>query len=159
MKEERYTVWISYSPTTPPPPSPNTHTHRVQPGQCFHLFTKLQLSKMADFQLPEMLRTPLEELVLQIKILGLGKVMPFLAKAIEPPSNTAVENALECLKELVSVSCAALVHGGIDCFSLLNSACSDCHRGADPSWLPPGQPPRQSTHWQNYPFCRHLLLP
>ena len=56
---------------------------------------------MADFQLPEMLRTPLEELVLQIKILGLGKVMPFLAKAIEPPSDTAVANALECLQELV----------------------------------------------------------
>ena len=56
---------------------------------------------MADFQLPEMLRTPLEEIVLQIKILKLGEVTPFLAKALEPPSSKAVKNALECLTELV----------------------------------------------------------
>ena len=73
----------------------------MQPGHCFHLFTQLQLSKMADYQLPEMLRTPLEELVLQIKILRLGEVMPFLLRAIEPPSQKAVDNAVRCLKELV----------------------------------------------------------
>lgn len=41
---------------------------RVQPGQCFHLFTEYQAQKMIDYQLPEMLRTPLEELCLQIKV-------------------------------------------------------------------------------------------
>lgn len=49
-----------------------------------------------------MLRTPLEELVLQIKILQLGEARSFLQKAIEPPSDKAVANAIECLKELVS---------------------------------------------------------
>lgn len=75
---------------------------RVQAGHCFHVFTKFQHNKMADFQLPEMLRTPLEELVLQIKILKLGWVLPFLQKAIEPPTEKAVLNALKCLRDLVS---------------------------------------------------------
>lgn len=57
---------------------------------------------MAEFQLPEMLRTPLEELVLQIKILKLGKALPFLQKAIEPPKEEAVRNAIQCLRDLVS---------------------------------------------------------
>jgi len=41
---------------------------RVQPGYCFHLFTELQAQKLIDYQLPEMLRTPLEEIALQIKV-------------------------------------------------------------------------------------------
>ena len=59
---------------------------------------------MLDYQLPEMLRTPLEELVLQIKILGLGAVQPFLQRAIEPPSDEAIDNALECLRDLVGLA-------------------------------------------------------
>lgn len=57
---------------------------------------------MAEFQLPEMLRTPLEELVLQIKILKLGFVVPFLQNALEPPEDKSVQNALRCLRDLVS---------------------------------------------------------
>ena len=57
---------------------------------------------MAEYQVPEMLRTPLEELVLQIKILKLGMAFSFLSKAIEPPSETAVNTAISCLKDLVS---------------------------------------------------------
>ena len=57
---------------------------------------------MVEFQLPEMLRTPLEELVLQIKILKLGRALPFLQKAIEPPKEEAVQNAIQCLRDLVS---------------------------------------------------------
>ncbi len=74
---------------------------RVQPGHCFHLFTRHQLEKMADYQVPEMLRTPLEELILQLKILGLGEAQPFLQRAIEPPTDRAVQTAIDCLRELV----------------------------------------------------------
>ena len=41
---------------------------RVQAGYCFHLFTEFHFNEMKDYQLPEMLRTPLEELCLQIKV-------------------------------------------------------------------------------------------
>ena len=42
--------------------------NRVQPGYCFHLFTQPRAQSLDDYQLPEMLRTPLEELCLQIKV-------------------------------------------------------------------------------------------
>jgi HrpA-like RNA helicase len=76
---------------------------RVQPGKCYHLFTKHQLERLADYQVPEMLRTPLEELILQIKILKMGAVAAFLNKALEPPSETAVLNAITSLHQLVCV--------------------------------------------------------
>ena len=41
---------------------------RVQPGECYHLYSQLQSSLLIDYQLPEMLRTPLDELCLQIKV-------------------------------------------------------------------------------------------
>lgn len=44
------------------------YVNRVQPGYCFHLFTQLRAQSLDDYQLPEMLRTPLEELCLQIKV-------------------------------------------------------------------------------------------
>ena len=45
--------------------------HRVQPGYCFHLFTRHRAEALEDYQLPEMMRTPLEELCLQIKVTSL----------------------------------------------------------------------------------------
>lgn len=44
------------------------YVNRVHPGYCFHLFTQLRAQSLDDYQLPEMLRTPLEELCLQIKV-------------------------------------------------------------------------------------------
>jgi hypothetical protein len=41
---------------------------RVQPGHCYHLYNGLRASLLDDYQLPEILRTPLEELCLQIKV-------------------------------------------------------------------------------------------
>ena len=153
-------LFPSSFPSLPPssPTLPPSHPPRVQPGQCFHLFTKLQLSKLADFQLPEMLRTPLEELVLQIKILRLGEVIPFLAKAIEPPSNKAVRNALECLKELVR---CLQIHPmmSVYCFPPIHLECPHNLWGTNPSWLPPGQPSCQPPYWQDHPLCSHVLLP
>ena len=72
---------------------------------------------MADFQLPEMLRTPLEELVLQIKILKLGLARPFLEKAIEAPPPKAVNDAVELLKDLVRMSGCCVLFCVFDLFS------------------------------------------
>ncbi|TSK38403.1 ATP-dependent RNA helicase DHX36 [Bagarius yarrelli] len=40
---------------------------RVSPGKCYHLYNGLRASLLEDYQLPEIQRTPLEELCLQIK--------------------------------------------------------------------------------------------
>ena len=43
-------------------------SYRVQSGHCLRLYTRWHYDKMLEYQLPEMLRTPLEELILQIKV-------------------------------------------------------------------------------------------
>lgn len=53
---------------------------------------------MLRYQLPEILRTPLQELCLQIKSLQLGNIASFLSKALEPPEVLAVQNAIDLLK-------------------------------------------------------------
>ncbi|NXA95847.1 DHX36 helicase, partial [Melanocharis versteri] len=73
---------------------------RVQPGHCYHLYNGLRASLLDDYQLPEILRTPLEELCLQIKILKLGGVADFLSKLMDPPSRDAVMLAINHLMEL-----------------------------------------------------------
>ncbi|XP_050164703.1 ATP-dependent DNA/RNA helicase DHX36 [Myiozetetes cayanensis] len=73
---------------------------RVQPGHCYHLYNGLRASLLDDYQLPEILRTPLEELCLQIKILKLGGIAYFLSKLMDPPSRDAVRLAINHLMEL-----------------------------------------------------------
>jgi ATP-dependent RNA helicase DHX57 len=73
---------------------------RVRPGQCFRLFTRHKHDvRMAEFQLPEIRRVPLEGLCLQIKLQRMeGGVAGFLAKALEPPDKEAVQAAIENLQ-------------------------------------------------------------
>ncbi|KAJ7942755.1 putative ATP-dependent RNA helicase [Quillaja saponaria] len=71
---------------------------RVQPGVCYRLYPKVIHDAMLQYQLPEILRTPLQELCLHIKSLQLGTVGSFLAKALQPPDPLAVQNAMELLK-------------------------------------------------------------
>ncbi|CAM8927428.1 unnamed protein product [Rhodiola kirilowii] len=73
---------------------------RVQPGVCYMLYPKLIHDAMPDYQLPEILRTPLQELCLHIKSLQLGAIGAFLAKALQPPEALAVQNAIELLKTI-----------------------------------------------------------
>uniref|UniRef100_A0A7N0VCD2 RNA helicase n=1 Tax=Kalanchoe fedtschenkoi TaxID=63787 RepID=A0A7N0VCD2_KALFE len=71
---------------------------RVQPGECFHMYPRCVYNAFVDFQLPEILRTPLQSLCLQIKSLQLGNISEFLAKALQSPELLAVQNAIEHLK-------------------------------------------------------------
>ncbi|KAK9921475.1 hypothetical protein M0R45_029984 [Rubus argutus] len=73
---------------------------RVQPGVCYRLYPKMIHDAMLQYQLPEILRTPLQELCLHIKSLQLGAVGSFLAKALQPPDSLAVQNAIELLKTI-----------------------------------------------------------
>lgn len=58
------TVWISRSNVT----QRKGRAGRCQPGQSYHLFPRKQLEAMTPFPIPEILRTPLESLVVQAKI-------------------------------------------------------------------------------------------
>lgn len=77
---------------------------RVREGYCFHMYsTKTEATVLEDFTTPEILRTPLDALCLQIKILGLGDIRKFLSMAIEPPPEDAIASALKSLYELDAV--------------------------------------------------------
>ncbi|XP_052179750.1 DExH-box ATP-dependent RNA helicase DExH3-like [Diospyros lotus] len=71
---------------------------RVQPGECYHLYPRCVYDAFADYQLPELLRTPLQSLCLQIKSLQLGSISEFLSRALQPPEPLSVQNAIEYLK-------------------------------------------------------------
>ncbi|XP_067275989.1 ATP-dependent DNA/RNA helicase DHX36 [Pseudorasbora parva] len=73
---------------------------RVSPGKCYHLYNGLRASLLESYQLPEIQRTPLEELCLQIKILKLGSIACFLRKTMDPPSDKAIELAITHLVDL-----------------------------------------------------------
>ncbi|XP_062157615.1 DExH-box ATP-dependent RNA helicase DExH3-like isoform X1 [Alnus glutinosa] len=70
---------------------------RVQPGECYHLYPRCVYDAFADYQLPELLRTPLQSLCLQIKSLQLGSISQFLSRALQPPEPLSVQNAVEYL--------------------------------------------------------------
>ncbi|KAI3408453.1 uncharacterized protein J3R85_020258 [Psidium guajava] len=74
---------------------------RVKPGTCFCLYTRHRFEKlMRPFQAPEMLRMPLVELCLQIKLLSLGNIKSFLFQALEPPREEAMTSAISLLYEV-----------------------------------------------------------
>lgn len=62
----------------------------MQPGECFHLYPRCVFDAFADYQLPEILRTPLQSLCLQIKSLELGSITTFLSRALQTPELLAV---------------------------------------------------------------------
>ncbi|GJP43303.1 hypothetical protein CLOM_g2784 [Closterium sp. NIES-68] len=74
---------------------------RCRPGVCFHLFSRTRADSLPEFQAPEIKRTPLEELCLQIKILDPSLDIPsFLSKALEPPVPAAITNAIALLQDI-----------------------------------------------------------
>ncbi|GLD97024.1 hypothetical protein PINS_up005707 [Pythium insidiosum] len=74
---------------------------RVQAGECFRLFSRRRFAAMAPQLAAEIHRVSLEQLCLQIKKLELGSIRSFLAKAIEPPSATAIDAAVQ---ELLAIA-------------------------------------------------------
>lgn len=74
---------------------------RVQNGNYYALFTRSRRESMRAIGLPELLRSDLQEICLDIKTQAFK--MPtrdFLAEAIEPPSPVAVDTALRSLTTL-----------------------------------------------------------
>ena len=56
------------------------------------------LFRLAEHATPEILRTPLHELALTIKLLKLGGIKEFLNKALEPPPLDAIIESIALLK-------------------------------------------------------------
>ncbi|CAJ1380664.1 unnamed protein product [Effrenium voratum] len=77
---------------------------RCRPGVWFRLFSSLQWEAMDEYQLPEMQRSPLEELCLEVASLQLGRPVDFLAEALSPPSKEVLQHALELLHRLGAVT-------------------------------------------------------
>ncbi|XP_030052469.1 ATP-dependent RNA helicase DHX30 isoform X2 [Microcaecilia unicolor] len=74
---------------------------RCQSGFSYHLFTRERLAKMENFQVPEILRTPLETLVVQAKIhMPEITAVDFLSEAVECPDIRAIEEAVRLLQEI-----------------------------------------------------------
>ncbi|GMH17063.1 hypothetical protein Nepgr_018904 [Nepenthes gracilis] len=73
---------------------------RIQPGECYHLYPRCVYDAFADYQSPELLRTPLQSLCLQIKSLELGSISEFLSRALQPPEPLSVQNAIDYLKTI-----------------------------------------------------------
>lgn len=73
---------------------------RVQAGICYHLFSKVRFHQLEAYQLPEVKRSRLENIVLTAKMLQLGKAHDFLNKLMDPPDPMATENAIKLLKHM-----------------------------------------------------------
>ncbi|KAM3842980.1 3'-5' RNA helicase YTHDC2-like [Diretmus argenteus] len=75
---------------------------RCRPGICFHLFSRLRLDNMMEFQVPQLLRMPLQIICLQSKLVApiTCPIAEFLSKAPEPPPIHAVRSAVQMLKTI-----------------------------------------------------------
>ncbi|XP_070829883.1 ATP-dependent RNA helicase DHX30 [Chaetodon trifascialis] len=91
------TVWVSRSNVT----QRKGRAGRCQPGQSYHLFSRKQLESMTPFPIPEILRTPLESLVVQAKIHSPNsKAVDFLSQVLDSPDQEAVRDAVQNLQNI-----------------------------------------------------------
>lgn len=72
---------------------------RVREGVCYSLYTKACYEeRMKKYQTPEIMRVPLEEMILQIHHLNLSNTADeFLAKVLQPPQKKSVIGAISNL--------------------------------------------------------------
>lgn len=69
---------------------------RTCPGECFKLYTRGEESGFQDYPFPELLRIPLESVIMEAKChCPEEKAVNFLTQAIQHPSISAIHNAIE----------------------------------------------------------------
>lgn len=71
---------------------------RVESGICIRLYSEESYQHRREFTEPEILRSSLAEVILQMKALRLGDIAEF--PFIEPPSSAAIREGVKLLKEL-----------------------------------------------------------
>ena len=75
---------------------------RVREGECYRLWSRdIEASYMKEFPTPEMLRIPLENVVMQTKLYCSNEsVAQFLSSVPEPPPQSSIEKAIDVLKDI-----------------------------------------------------------
>ncbi|KAL9707956.1 hypothetical protein quinque_011474 [Culex quinquefasciatus] len=76
---------------------------RVQPGICYHLYTRGRRNVLLQNTPPEILRVALDEVILNIKILGLGEARAFMSHLLDRPTDDVIETSLELLNRLNAI--------------------------------------------------------
>ena len=76
---------------------------RVQPGVCYHYYSKAREMTLDSYVMPEIQRKRLEDVILQIKVLGLGSAQKFTEKVMNPPDPRAVSLSLDLLRSLNAI--------------------------------------------------------
>ena len=71
---------------------------RVAPGVCIRLYTEEDFDVRPEFTEPEILRTNLASVILQMTAIGLGDVGSF--PFVEPPDHAAIRDGYLLLEEL-----------------------------------------------------------
>eukprot|EP00756_Hemistasia_phaeocysticola_P048148 Hpha_TRINITY_DN22588_c0_g1::TRINITY_DN22588_c0_g1_i1::g.185180::m.185180/K14442/DHX36, RHAU; ATP-dependent RNA helicase DHX36 len=74
---------------------------RVRQGQVYRLWPTR--AGLAEYQTPEMMRSPLEDLVLQSSLLGVESPADFLRQAVQPPGEEGINAATANLETLGAV--------------------------------------------------------
>lgn len=77
---------------------------RVRAGTCWRMYSRESLeNSAAEFPVPEMLRISLEDVVLQVLLLQLGRPEVFLGECLQPPSIGQIRAAVASLIEVKAV--------------------------------------------------------
>lgn len=81
---------------------------RTGPGVCFRLYSEEEYEAMERYTTPELLRVPLDSLLLQMVAMGLpdARQFPF----IEAPDADSIETSIRTLKEQVKLVIRYLLH-------------------------------------------------
>ena len=107
---------------------------RCRPGVWYRLYSSWQWNDATpDSSVPEMLRTPMEELVLHVKSLELDfnkdrkcyDVAAVLREAIDPPEHQAVLRALRTLRNISAIDPRPPNAGGTEALTPLGSKLAD----------------------------------
>lgn len=73
---------------------------RVQHGHYYSMASDARYESFEVTAQPEILRTDLQELCLQIKSMNIQDIQKFLAQAVQPPPTSSIENSIDHLQEL-----------------------------------------------------------
>jgi HrpA-like RNA helicase len=80
---------------------------RVRAGICYHLVSRERYRQLDEFEVPEIHRSSLDAVALQIRRLDLGRIDEFLGRALDPPSDQAIQNSVNTLFALRAIESQA----------------------------------------------------